>query len=137
MFRLISASAIILACMAAAGCGDDPAPTPDPGPTPVQITENFAGTLTVNGAATHLFTTGEAGQAIASLTSLSPDSAVVISFTLGTWNGQYCQVTLAKDDATQGANLIGNASVGAFCVRVSDVGRLAAPTDYSITVQHF
>ena len=137
MFRLISASAIILACTTAAGCGDDPAPITDPTPTPVQVTENFTGSLTINGAATHLFTTGEAGQAVANLTSLSPDSAAVISFTFGTWNGQYCQVILAKDDATTGANLIGNASVGSFCVRVSDVGRLTAPTDYSITVQHY
>jgi hypothetical protein len=137
MFRLISVSAIILACTGAAGCGDDPAPAPNPTPTPVQITETFSGTITVNGAATHQFTTGEAGQTLATLSSLSPDSAAIISFTLGTWNGQYCAVTLAKDDATTGANLIGNASVGSFCVRVSDVGRLTAPTDYSITVQHY
>ena len=56
MFRFISRSAIIFACLAAAGCGDDAAPTA-PVETPVQITETFTGTLNVNGAAMHTFFT--------------------------------------------------------------------------------
>ena len=42
-----------------------------------------------------------------------------------------------KDDATQAQNLIGNASQGSFCVRIADIGRLTAPTDYLITVSHY
>ena len=137
MIRMISFSALILAC-AAAGCGDDDPSTPTtPIETPVQISETFDGSITINGAFTHTFTTGRAGQATATLTSLSPDSAAIVSFVFGTWNGQYCQAILFKDDATSGANLTGNASLGSFCVRVADVGRLTAPTGYSITVQHF
>jgi hypothetical protein len=55
----------------------------------------------------------------------------------GTWNGQYCQVTLFKDDAAVGQTLVGNASAGSFCVRVADVGRLTEPATYSIKVSHF
>ena len=136
MFRLISFSAIFFACVAAAGCGDDAAPT-TPVETPVQITESFQGTINLNGAATHTFATTRAGQAQATLTSLSPDSAAIVSFQFGTWNGQYCAALLSKDDATTGQNLVGNASLGSFCVRVSDVGRLTAPTDYTISVTHY
>ena len=137
MIRMISFSALIFACAAAASCGDDPATPSTPIETPVQISETFDGSITINGAFTHTFVTGQAGQATATLTSLSPDSAAIVSFVFGTWNGQYCQAILFKDDATTGANLIGNASLGSFCVRVADVGRLTAPTSYSITVQHF
>ena len=137
MIRMIFFSALILACTAAAGCGDDDTLPTEPIETPVQISESFTGSITINGAFTHTFVTGRAGQATATLTSLSPDSAAVVSFVFGTWNGQYCQAILFKDDSTTGASLTGNASLGAFCVRVADVGRLTAPTDYSITVSHF
>ena len=136
MLRLISFSVLILACAAAVGCAEDAVPT-EPVETPVQISETFDGSITINGAFTHTFVTGRAGQATATLTSLSPDSAAIVSFVFGTWNGQYCQAILFKDDATSGANLTGNASLGSFCVRVADVGRLTAPTSYSITVQHY
>ena len=137
MIRMISFSVFIFACAAAAGCGDDDAPPTTPIETPVQINESFQGTITLNGAATHVFGTQRAGQATANLTSLSPDSAAIVSFMFGTWNGQYCQVILVKDDATQAQNLVGNASQGSFCVRIADIGRLTAPTDYVITVQHY
>ena len=136
MLRLISFSALIFACAAAAGCGDDPPPT-TPVETPIQVTETFQGTINPNGAATHLFGTERAGQATATLTSLSPDGAAIVSFGFGTWNGQYCSLTLVKDDSTTGQNFIGTATTGSFCVRISDVGRLTAPTDYVITVNHY
>ena len=135
MLRLISFFALILACAAATSCGKDAAPAA-PVETPVQITETFQGTINLNGAATHVFGTTRAGQAQAILT-LSPDAAAIVSFMFGTWNGQYCQVILVKDDATTAQNLIGNASQGSFCVRIADIGRLTAPTDYVITVNHY
>jgi hypothetical protein len=123
-------------CSLAVACSEDSVPIA-PVETPVQISESFSGSITVNGAATHTFTTERAGQAAATLTSLAPDNTAVVSFTLGTWNGSYCQITLAKDDATTSSSLVGTASAGSFCVRISDVGRLTAPTDYEITVQHY
>ena len=137
MSRFISALALVFACCLAAGCGDDPVAAPVD--SPVEVTETFTGTLDVHGAAMHTFFTDKGpAQASATLTTLSPDSAAIVSFMFGTWNGSYCQVILVKDDATTSSTLIGNASaVGSFCVRVSDIGRLTAPTDYTITVTHF
>jgi hypothetical protein len=135
MLRLHPTSAVLAACLLASGCSDDPVAAPqDP---PVQISETFTGTLNVNGAAMHTFVTDRPGQVVATIDSLSPVSTALVSYILGTWNGSYCQVIFVKDDATSGSILVGNASAGAFCVRVSDIGHLGEPTSYSITVQHY
>jgi hypothetical protein len=136
MYSPIRCLALILAAGLITGCGDSETPTTPTDP-PVEISEPFTGTLTLNGAVTHPFVVQRAGQAVATVTSLSPDSAAVISVSLGTWNGQVCQILLANDAATTNTTVIGNASAGNFCLRVLDVGRLTAPTDYAITVRHF
>jgi hypothetical protein len=121
-----------------AGCGDDDPPTAptDPATRP-SVTETFTGTLTVNGAQTHSFSTGS-GQLTATVTTLSPDSTAVVGISLGTWNGTTCQIVLANDNATQAGFVTGAASTtGSFCARVYDVGRLSAATDYTVTVVHF
>lgn len=136
MRRLIPAFIFILACVAAPGCGDD-APTAAPIDPPVEVTETFTGTVTILGASMHIFTTERPGEAQVQIESLSPDSAAVVSLIFGTWNGNNCQVVLIKDDATTNSSLLGNASVGSFCVRVSDIGNLTEPTTYTIKVTHF
>ena len=136
MYRPIPVLALFLTAGLFSGCGDTETPTTPTDP-PVEIAEPFTGTLTVNGAATHPFVVQRAGQATATVTSLSPDSAAVISVSLGTWNGQVCQILLANDAATVNTTVVGTASAGNFCVRVLDVGRLTAPTDYAVTVRHF
>ncbi len=139
MRRLIFASVFILACtLANAGCGDDDPQVITPVETPPEINETFSGTLTLLGAATHTFATANGGEiATVEIESLAPDSAAVVSLIFGTWNGTYCQVVFVKDDATTGTTFVGNASLGQFCVRIADIGRLTEPTAYSITVTHF
>ena len=120
------------------GCGDDIVPT-TPTPDRPQISEPpISGTLTVNGGATHSFTTGS-GLITVTITSLSPNSEARIGLSLGTFNNNgACQVVIANDSATQGTSVVGNASTtGSFCARVYDVGQLGAPTDYALTVVHF
>ena len=136
MFRLISASALVFVCSLAAGCADDAAPTTPE--APAQINETFQGTINLLGADMHLFTTERSGQATATINSLTPDSAARVTFMFGTWNGNYCTITFVTDEATTATTFIGNASgPGAFCVRISDIGKLTEPTTYSITVSHF
>lgn len=136
MVRLRSASALVFVCSLAAGCADDAAPTTPE--SPPEITEAFQGTINLFGADTHLFTTERSGPASATIDSLTPDSAARVTFMFGTWNGSYCTVTFVTDDGTTGTRFIGNASgPGAFCVRISDIGKLTEPTTYAITVSHF
>jgi hypothetical protein len=136
MFRLLFLSVLVSTCALMSACGDDSTPTTPVTPA-VQISETYAGTIGINGAATHTFITMDAGQAGATLTALSPDSAAIVSFAMGVWNGQYCAITLAKDDATTNSILGAAAAIGTFCVRISDVGKLTAPTDYTIVVTHY
>ena len=116
----------------------DEAVTPTAPEEPVSIAETFSGTLTLNGASRHTFVTQRAGNVTAALGDLAPDSAAIVSLSLGTWNGQSCQVIIARDDATSQSAVIGTASAGNFCVRLSDPdGRLTQATEYTVTVTHF
>ena len=131
---------ILLAAVMTIGCDDDPAPGPTP-PPPTEITETFRGQLTVNGAVTTPFFVQTAGDITARLSSLSVPDAVV-GLSLGTWNGQTCQLIITNDSATvtgtQQFPVTGRATdAGAFCVRIYDVGRLSGPVDFEIIVTHF
>jgi len=120
-----------------AACGSDTPTTPTTPTTPVTVTDTFAGTLTPNGAATYTFTTGLSGQVTATLTTLSPNSTLIVGLSLGTWNGNACQTILSKDSATQLSFVIGQASqANTFCVRIYDVGNLVDPATYEIQVNH-
>ena len=129
---------VLIAVLAgAAGCGDDTPTAPQQPTQRPTVTEEFTGRLTVNGASTHSFTTGS-GQISVTITELVPDSAAVVGVSLGTWNGTACQIVLANDNATQAGAVLGTASgPGNFCARVYDVGKLAAATEYKVTVVHF
>jgi hypothetical protein len=129
---------LLAATLTLAGCGDDTPTTPTGGITaPVAITETVSDTLTVNGGKTHPFIVQQTGNAAVALTALSVEGATV-GLSLGTWNGQVCQVILANDAAVQGNTVIGTAtSTGNFCARIYDVGKLTGPVDYTLTITHF
>jgi hypothetical protein len=136
----------VLLAAFAASCGDndfDNAPS-DPGTSPPPtISETFPpepGTLTPNGGVTHPFVVQRVGEVTATLTTLTPEGTVV-GLGLGTWNGSVCSFAqgIARDAATQGQTLVGNATATAnYCVRVYDAaGSLTGPVQYQVTVTHF
>jgi hypothetical protein len=121
---------------ALAACSDDPITPTNPSPAPT-FTETFSGTVTRNGAATHNFSSQASGTVTATLTTLAPDSALIIGFSLGTSNGSTCKLEITKDDATQGTVVTGGVSaLGNLCVRIYDVGNVVNPVTYDITVVH-
>lgn len=127
--------AVFLA-LAASACGDSATTTPTT-PTPITLTDTFTGTLTRNGGVTHTFAASNSGSIVVTLTSVAPDSTLVVGLSLGTWNGNACQVVLSKDNAVQGSNVIGSASsAGNLCARIYDVGNLASSIAYQIDVAH-
>ncbi len=136
MSRSISVTFTLLAAALAVACNNNNTTSPT-APTPVSVTESFSGTLTVNGATTFPFTVQQTGAVSATLNTLSTDGAVV-GLSLGTWNGAACQIIIANDNAAQGITVNGTAaSTGNFCTRVYDVGKIAAPVDFTITVTHY
>jgi hypothetical protein len=135
VFRLFALLTVLLGAVA---CGDEEPITPtQPTPRP-EVTQEFEGSLGINGARTHDFTTNGSGQITVTLTELTPNSAAEIGMSLGTWNGATCQIVIARDRASQTAVVIGQAGgAGSYCVRVHDAGELRAPTDYKVRVVHF
>jgi ABC-type nitrate/sulfonate/bicarbonate transport system permease component len=137
MLRLLLRSVILVAALTATSACDDNEITTPTLPTPDPITETFSGAINPNGAATHTFSATTAGNVTATLTAVGPDSATVIGFSLGYWNGTSCTTVTASDAAQQPAVLYGTATqAGQFCVRVYDVGRFTENTTYEITVVH-
>jgi hypothetical protein len=120
----------------AVACNDSTTPTTPTDPT-TTTTETFSGTITVNGAITHVFSVTQRGSVSATLTSVGPDATLTIGVSLGTWNGTTCQIILANDQTAVGSGAAGTVSgVGNLCLRVYDVGKLTAPATYSVDVVH-
>jgi len=138
MRRPIGILAVALAAVAlgAGACDDNNPPTLPTTPTPPPtVTETFTGTVNPNGAVTHSFSTEAAGTLTATLTTLNPNTPVGIA--LGTWNGVSCKIEIAADNAQQGVTVTGTASaLGAFCVRIYDVGALTGNASYEVRVTH-
>jgi hypothetical protein len=132
----------LLALVVTAGCSDDDFPT-TPTELPPSVTETFSGTLTPNGAATHLFVASRSGTITATLATLNPsttgpDTPLLVGLSLGLWNGAFCETILANDQATQGSTVTGNASSATtLCARVYDArARVVEPTAYEVQVEH-
>jgi hypothetical protein len=136
MRRSICLGLLISAVTAfAAGC-EDATPTPTTPTTPVLTTDTFSNTLTANGAVTFPFAVASSGPVTATLTTVS-DATIVIGLSIGTWNGNACQVVLARDGAAAGDSIVGQASnLGNLCARVYDIGNVVAPITFTITVEH-
>ena len=125
--------------LGAAAC-DDEVPTTPTGPSN-PVTETFSGSIGQNGAQTHTFTTTSSGEVRATLKELAPDSTLVVGFSMGNWNPttSVCLTALSNDTATGGSLLTGSMSAGGgnVCVRVYDVGNIAAtPAAYTVEVVH-
>lgn len=137
MFRLPFRPVLVIAAIAVmSACDNNDISTPTL-PTPDPITEAFSGSINPNGAATHTFSATTAGSVSATLTAVGPDSATIVGFVLGFWNGTSCTQVTANDAALQATILYGTATqAGQFCVRVYDVGRITENATYEITVVH-
>jgi len=129
---------VVLVALTAAGCGGTTATTAAVAPTAITVTEEFTGTLNINGGASFPFTSSAAGLITSTLTTLGPDSTLSVGLSLGTWNGTACSVaSIHNDNAGQGSSIIGQATAsGSLCTRVYDVGKISDSVTYTITVVH-
>jgi len=138
--RFLPLFAALTLALATVGCGnDDDNNTPTAPSTPTTVTETYADSIGRNGARTHNFTSSSSGVVNATLTTLAPDSTLVVGFSLGTWNASAasCQLVITNDAATQGTVVTGGVSaLGSLCVRIYDVGNITGTISYEITVVH-
>src|SRR4030095_13209154 len=136
LFRSILVASVALAAVACGGSNNIINPTP--GTPPASVTEAFTATVTVNGANTQPFIVSTIGTVSAKITALSPDETVTVGLSLGTWNGAACTLIITNDAAVLNTTVVGTAqTIGQFCARVYDVGKLTAATDYTVEVTHF
>lgn len=139
MLRRIACGILLSASVALAGCGDT---TTGPAPTPVTVTETFNGTVNPAAGSTHAFVTLLGGPITATLTTVGPDPAKNVGFSLGTFNStlNVCTAVFDNPAALQSFEFKATASTtGEYCVRVYDNGNIttdAVPYSYTITVVH-
>ena len=127
-------AALVAAVLFSSACSNTP--TTPTTPTATTVTDTFSGTLNRNGASSYAFSVSAAGFVYATLTSVA-DSTTVLGLSLGTWTGTSCTVVLSNDQAVQGTTVTGSVTgLGTLCARVYDVGKVASPLDYQITVVH-
>jgi hypothetical protein len=114
-----------------------------PTPTPPSVTEPpFTGTLTLNGAVTYAFVAAAAGTVTVSLTSLTPDSTLLVGLSLGVWNATSgtCSVnnTIQNTSATQGTVLSALTTVASnLCVQVFDAhGDVPTAETFTVIIVH-
>jgi len=133
--------ALAIPVLGAAGCDNNNTADSSTASTTTpstSVTETFAGTVRLNGAASFNFTATSAGTITATFKSISPTTTSVIGLALGTWNGTACQVVIANDAASTNITVVGaTTAAGVLCVRAYDVGKLTAAQTVEINVTHF
>lgn len=110
--------------------------------TATPSTDTFTGTLSQNGAFTHIFTISTLGAVTVTLVNLSPNTSQIVGLSLGVWNGTACSTSpatggSATDIATTGTTITLNATAaGNLCARLYDVGFVTAPVIYTMQITH-
>ena len=136
MRRICNGALSVVMALCLAGCDNELEDLPTP-TDPVRTTEEFTGTLAINGAATHPFIVVASGTSTATISEVLPDPAIGDGLLMGTWNGTACSAEITMDNAVQGNTLTGTSTgTGTLCVRIHDNGKLVEPITYKLTVVH-
>ena len=146
MFRLLARTLVLLALAALVtpACSDSTlSQLASASQTPANPqTDTFTGTLSKNGAFTHIFTITTLGAVTVTIVNLSPDNTQLVGLSLGVWNGTGCSTSpatggSASDVATTGTSITLNATgAGNLCARLYDVGFVNAPVLYTMQITH-
>ena len=104
------------------------------------ITELFAGRVNVSGSAFYSFSVVENGTVnvtLAEVGGAGVPSTVWLGLGIGTPSGEDCFTTATVNTAAGAAvHLTGTYAPGVYCVRVWDIGNLAAVAAFNVTVAH-
>ena len=103
-------------------------------------TELFAGRVSVGGATFYSFSVVENGTVnvtLADVGGASVPSTVWLGLGIGTPNGEDCSTAATVNTASGSAvHLTGTYAPGVYCVRVWDIGNLAAVAAFNVTIAH-
>jgi hypothetical protein len=137
MRRSVPSAVAVVSLLGLAGACGNTAPTT--ASTPVPIVDTHTQVLGPNGAIVFPFTEVQAGAVVATLTTISPDSALTLQLDLGTWDGAACTLVVTASPAVQGSSASGTANgSGQLCARVSDPnGLITSSESITVTISHF
>ena len=103
-------------------------------------TETFSGTLLVGGYSFDSFVVslnGTVNVTLGSVSGTDVPSTVTLGVAIGTPSGTGCTGgTVTSTAAGADPQVTGTYSPGRYCVNVSDVGNLAAPAAFIVTIAH-
>ncbi|HEX8029706.1 MAG TPA: hypothetical protein VF491_14630 [Vicinamibacterales bacterium] len=130
---------MLMAALAAASCGDS-AETPTSPTTTAPTTILFSGTLQPRGTRFYSYSMSSGGSVSAMLASLERNNTPMpntIELGLGTPAGTGCAVvTSSQTSASLVPQLQQDASIGTYCVRISDTEGLPVAMNFTIRVIH-
>src|SRR5262245_2467318 len=133
MKRLLSL--LLLACLAGAGCGDEPTPT-EPEPTIVAFSEYFTDTVAASATKFYSFglvQDGDVQITLGSLTAATGGAVVNATPTLGFGipAGTGCGVTTTVNSSPAlSAQITQTLKSGIYCVRITGDGGISADTNF-------
>ena len=139
---------LLAAAVAFSGCDDSstatsPSDTSSTTTTTVAsptATELFAGRVTVGGSSFYSFAVIENGTVnvtLADVGGVTVPSTVWLGLGIGTPNGEDCSTSATVNTAAgSSVHLTGTYAPGVYCVRVWDIGNLAAVAAFNVTIAH-
>jgi len=103
-------------------------------------TEEFTGTVTVGGSSFYAFTVAENGTVnvtLASVGGTGVPSTVWMGLGVGAPSGEDCSTSsLTNGPAGTGPQVSSVYAPGIYCVKVADIGNLAQPATFAVTIAH-
>jgi len=145
---LVATGLLTAAVLALQGC-DDKSTATSPSTTDTSTTttvaaptetELFSGRVSVGGSAFYSFTVGVNGTVnvnLADVGGAGVPSTVWLGVGLGTPSGEDCATSTTVNTAAGTAvQLTGTYAPGVYCVRVWDIGNLAAVAAFNVTIAH-
>lgn len=103
-------------------------------------TEEFSGTVSVGGSSFYAFTVGENGTVnvtLASVGGTGVPATVWMGLGVGAPSGEDCSTTtLTNGPAGSSPQVSSVYAPGIYCVKVADIGNLAHPATFAVTIAH-
>lgn len=142
--RLTTASLILVAGLAAAGCStaasDSASPLPTAPSSPL-VTNTFSGTVQMGSNDSNPFTvTSDGFQITVDLTTAGPPATITMGLGIGSIVAGTCQLLSGGSTQTPAGltpQLSGNIPAGQYCLMVYDVGNQSGPVTYTVVVNHY
>lgn len=145
--RVPALAVTLLTLVAGAGCGKNnptsPTTTDTTTTTPVadaSVSETFSGTLPVGGYRFYSFDVPSNGTVTATLNSVGGGpvpTTVWIGLGVGVPDGTDCPTELSLNTQSgDGPQISTTLAAGTHCVRVYDIGNLASPASFAVTISH-